>query len=92
MPNKTDNPSTKPIERPGDRLGALEVPRTYVVRYDDGNECEITGDAYHIDEAKVLHFTDRQDEIRASFRTWASVKSKLHDEEHPERGSDVAPV
>jgi hypothetical protein len=85
------DPTTKPDHKPGERLGDVvrAVPRTYVVRYEDGHEREITAAGYQVVDG-LLEFLDHDDQVRASFRTWASVTSKLHDEEHPERGSDVA--
>jgi hypothetical protein len=89
-------PSTKPDTKPGERVGRVlsSIPRTYVVRYEDGHEREITGSGYQVvsntDSPDVLlEFLDHEGRIRATFRKWASVVSKLHDEEHPERGSDV---
>jgi len=84
-------PSTKPDTKPGERVGQVlsRVPRTYVVRYEDGHEREITGAGYQV-AGELLEFLDHDNQVRATFRKWASVVSKLHDSEHPERGSDVA--
>jgi hypothetical protein len=89
----TDPSDTKPIRQPGDVLEKLPpLPRTFVVRYEDGHEREITMQDYHVDDQLLLNFVDGMGKIRATFRKWASVESKLHDDEHPERGSDVPPL
>ena len=91
MPTTKQPPDTKPIDQPGDRIGDLNLPRTFVVRYEDGHEREITGQDYQVTPSPpcLLEFVDRTGKVRATFRKWASVESKLHDKEHPERGSDV---
>jgi hypothetical protein len=90
-------PSTKPDDPAGARLGTVvnAIPRTYVVRYSDGHEREITSAGYQIVAAPsgttdLLEFIDHDADVIATFRGWDSVESKYHDQEHPERGSDVA--
>jgi hypothetical protein len=87
----TTPPTTKPDHKPGERIGTVldAMPRTFVVRYEDGHEREITAADYQTVDG-LLEFLDRDGEVRATFRKWASVETKYHDEEHPERGSDVA--
>jgi hypothetical protein len=91
MATTTPSKPTKPIDQPGDVLEKLPpLPRTFVVRYEDGNEREITCEKYEVTDEGFLRFLDRTGRSIAHFRRWASVETKFHDTEHPERGSDVS--